>query len=128
MLAAAGKDKNGGGDRSSDETPIKNALYQARYAATALQFGFPALSQEHFEPWVLSDNFSFVLPAIVTTADLYVLKHGTGVQEIRKAGDPVDVAEKVPALIVETEPGAELRYYCHLLLMQNYDRLLKSPL
>ncbi len=120
--------RDGGGDRSSDETPIKNALYQVRYAGTALQFGFPALPREHFEPWVLSDDFRFVLPVIVTTAKLHVLKQGIGVPEIREACDPEDVSDSVPALIVDKEPGADLRHYCHVLLMQYYDQLLKSPL
>ena len=115
------------GERSSDETPIKNALYQVRYAATALQFGFPAIPTDYFEQYVLSDRFSFTLPVIVTTAELHVIKREAGVEGISQAGDPADVAEKVPALIVKKEPGAELGYYSRLLLMQNYERLLKSP-
>ena len=114
------------GARSSDEAPIKNALYQVRYAATALQFGFPALPRNHFEEWVLSDNFNFVLPLMVTTAELYVLKREAGISEISEARDAADVADKVPALIVEKDPGEQLRYFSHLLLRQNYDQLLRS--
>lgn len=121
-----GGESNRGKYKSSDETPIKNASYQLRYAATAHQFGFPPIPKDHFSQWAASDHFSFTLPILVTTAKLYLLQKKSGVPEIRTAEKPEDVADEVPALILHTEPSADLRRYSRLLLAENYAQLIEN--
>ncbi len=49
----------------------------------------------------------FVCPILVTTADLYVMKHGLRLEDFRKAKSPKDVSAMVPALIL-TNPYSHL--------------------
>lgn len=118
----------GGSDKQdTNESGIRNALHQARYAAATMMFGFPPLASDQFDKY-LSQSFRFILPIVVTTAELFVFNEKVGVTEIRSAADPGDIAQSVPAVIQEVEQLDQLlRRHIKILLADNYESLLKDP-
>lgn len=109
----------------SNETGIKNALSQVRFGAASRMFGFPPLYPKDFDEY-LYRNFHFILPIIVTTAELLVMGTNTGVEEIRQADVTDQVASKVGAVICKQYSDQRLRRHIKLLLAENFETLLKS--
>jgi hypothetical protein len=50
----------------------------------------------------------FILPVVLTTAKLWILKSGVGVQDVRNAARQEDVADEVSQLAIRREPDIEL--------------------
>jgi len=116
-----------GKDESANESAIRNALTQVRYGAASMMFGFPPLAEQDFDTY-LSRNFRFILPIVVTTAELLLLKQKAGVPEIRSAEVPEDVAEPVDAVIQEISRLDQLlSRHSKILLADNYESLSRSP-
>ena len=88
----------------------KHGLHQLWYAIPNLVFG-------ELESQALMNHeedlpVTFVCPILVTNAELHILKHDTGVDEVHRAGNLAEVATPVDHLIVDRRPSPELRAYC----------------
>ena len=112
---------------AANETAIRNALVQVRYGSASMMFGFPPLPIDSL-PSYLNQRFRFIVPMVVTTAELLVFREGVGVSEVRSADLPSDLAISVPALIQDVDaPDQLLGRHIKMSLAENYSALLQSP-
>lgn len=114
-------------DDVPNETAIRNALVQTRYGSASMMFGFPPIPLESLQPY-LNQRFRFIVPIVVTTAELLVFREAIGVSEVRSAEVPGDLAVSVPALIQDVDvPDQLLGRHIKMSLAENYSALLQSP-
>lgn len=111
---------------SISETPVRNALSQVIFGTTSQQFGFTPIPKDHLDIYLHSMHFAFLLPIIVTTAELFILNRDADVQAIRNANQVDDIADQVNTLIIDYPQSAMLRQFVHALLYHDYKRLLES--
>lgn len=97
-------------EKDFDPNSITRGLHQLRYALPDF-VAQEALNQ--LSIWNKEDlEISLICPILVTTANIYVLKRGLGLDVFQSANDLGDVAEEVDALIVYQEPGPQLLAQC----------------
>ncbi len=90
------------------ETPVAHGLFQLRYAVP--QCAAKALATQH----ALRERIGIVqviVPILVTTAPLWVLKMGISTADFTAAATLGDVATCVPCLTVHRDAGEELTTY-----------------
>ena len=84
---------------------------ELRRGVTQLQYGLPRLISEEIHSHVLghADDVTpfFVLPILVTTAELRVLKKDTTLEKVKNASDLEDITQKVPYLTLFNSFGPD---------------------
>jgi hypothetical protein len=102
--------------KGADPSKISNGLHQLRYATPRLtsskldrQLNVMRLPEFGDDKYLLIE---VICPILVTTASLYVLKHGLGMEDFYDMERLEDVADEVDALVVYQEEGPELDEYC----------------
>lgn len=93
---------NKGYDSPTDKD-IRTALFQLRYAVSVFRHASRSPQAHHFDQWLISGDFRFLLPIVVTTASLRVIAPGAGVEAVRNASRMEDVTQEVGAIVVRTE-------------------------
>jgi len=79
---------------------------------TQLRYGTPRLAIHLYECQMMNFNdeelhLEFICPMLVTTAELFVLKNGLGLNDFRNVNELSEIASEVPALIL-TNPYSHL--------------------
>jgi hypothetical protein len=110
---------------ASNEVSIRTALMQVRLGAATAMFSVPSLIAAEFELYLYSTS-RFVLPVIVTTASLFVLRSDAGFDEIRRSIDVASVARACPGLIITSPPPSSFRQHVHEGATAQFQRLAQS--
>lgn len=94
---------------SVDPNRITHGINQLRYGS--IQLSKDCLISQ-VGSWHDSElNIEFICPILITTAPLYVFKHGLSLDNFQKAENVEDIAKEVEAVIVNPDPGVELKKY-----------------
>ncbi len=103
-------------NKDADARRISNGLYQLRYASPHLtarkldnQVNVMRRAEFGDDKYLLIE---VICPILVTTAPLYVLKHGLGMEDFYDMETLKDVADEVDGLVMYQEEGAEMDDYC----------------
>ncbi|MEH2259052.1 hypothetical protein [Nostoc sp.] len=91
------------------DAEIKHGLCQLQYAA-------PRLIVEQIMSNVqghIKDNKPFIFYSVlITTAEIFIAKNNSTIQEVEKASDLADIAVKVPYLIFYSDYGPDFELHC----------------
>ncbi|WP_243288732.1 hypothetical protein [Geothrix terrae] len=92
----------------ANEKSIAQALHQLSYA-----FAPKLISaiDHQVNRWLVHDHIFYNVPIVATTAQLFRLRDGMRIQQIREAKELEEVASVESCLIMNYTPGAELHRY-----------------
>jgi hypothetical protein len=103
-----------------DSNSIERGLSQLRYALPNL---VAMRCSDQVNTWHEEDLYiQFIVPILVTTAQLFVLKQQIDIDTVHSANDLAEIAEEVPALIHYQSQTPDLEYYAGQIARQLYDR------
>ena len=75
---------------------------------------------------MVTDTIFYHVPIIITTADLYLLKPGTTISQIKQASSLSDVANEFDSLILQYSPNIELKRHSIDVLYEYFKRETSS--
>jgi hypothetical protein len=96
---------------SKNESGIKEGIYQLGYSVIHKIANDIQRDVITFRNGKEVENISLYIPILVTTAELWLLKKGVTIAEIKQADNIEDVCEKTDLVIYHSEPGDELKKY-----------------
>jgi hypothetical protein len=110
---------------SAHETGIRTALMQVRLGAASTMFWVPPISEAEFDNYLYT-QFRFILPIIVTTASLLVLRSNAGIPDIESSTDIERIARRADAVIVKSYVPRSLRNFIVQAAKSQFERHAKS--
>ena len=102
--------------QDSNPQSIKRAFHQLTYASPVLasEIIFDQLDEIHDEDL----HIGFIVPVIVTTAQLYVFKSGLDISSFKNAKDLDELADKTNILAISNSPSIGLRNFTNKLIQK----------